>query len=111
MAVLAQRRALGAMRAEVDRMSKAGSCPTHTPFCTFGEVLQPTEQWPQIVDCALAASDFLTSPGAIWLARATPPAVKPALRRNARRFREIPLPSAFRLALGDAQQRGRLRFS
>jgi hypothetical protein len=34
-------------------LSKAGSCPTHTPFCTSAMVPQPTEQWPQTGLCRL----------------------------------------------------------
>ena len=41
---LAHGRALGAVRAAVDRESQPGSCPIHTPLATSATTVQPTEQ-------------------------------------------------------------------
>src|SRR5690606_15819681 len=76
--------------------SKAGSWPVHTPFCTSAMMPQPTEQCVQTVltvfTAALdsAARAFFIIAGLTVVANAAPPAARPELRRNARRFMPTP---------------------
>ena len=85
-------------------LSKPGSCPIQTPFCTSATTVQPTEQWVQIdLTCltgapataaAVAASAFFTMPNGIAEASAAPPAAMPEVRRKARRSTVTPVAEA-----------------
>jgi hypothetical protein len=76
-------------------LSKTGSCPIQTPFCTSAQMLQPTAQKGQTVFLrrispswkAVLASAFCTRRRSSAASPATPPAASPERSRNARRVR------------------------